>query len=443
MIELKTAKSSFLRREFVRLSRLGRGGAFILFRENVQIDFTREIVDLCLKNHAYDAQCEGERSEYAMQFVRALCAVPRKKVISAVKAHLKNDEISSSWDWNFFQLCMVCAKISNEFDDSLGDILRKRYAECNDETVYRAFPEASLIVLDGFDGLLNIARRKGKLFRAHKNWWEDDFLFYDVPKMSASDVRRRLEIVAQTDENVRAYLDTVFATEKIKAENESKREQTEPKSVFEKVKKLLAESKRVSPLLAKKLSEDELLYFASAFQKEKTQKNRIGYLRLFSPSTKIPYPLDFHDLLFALSPRKNSLYNEFLVDSLSFFSAPEIRALAIRALESDEFADFYFILLKKNYREGDGKKIAQKLRSIKNVHRFHDATICARKIYKENPTADCLEPLRLIYEKTPCALCRSYVAELLEKSRVLPDEIKAELPFDSETLFSKEIGDEK
>lgn len=76
--------------EFKKQSRLGKGRAFLIFRDTPHIDFTREITDLCLKNYAYDPQCEGDRSEYAMQFLRELPNKQRQKVIEAVRTHLAN-----------------------------------------------------------------------------------------------------------------------------------------------------------------------------------------------------------------------------------------------------------------------------------------------------------------------------------------------------------------
>ena len=119
---------------------------------------------------------------------------------------------------------------------------------------------------------------------------------------------------------------------------------------------------------------------------------------------------------------------------LSFFASPEIRKLAERTLISDEYSPFYLALLKKNYREGDGAKIARKLKSIKNFEDAHHDVIDVTKIYEENVTTDCIEPLTVFYERTKCGLCRTRAAELMEKAGMLPQNIREELPFDSATL---------
>ena len=160
----------------------------------------------------------------------------------------------------------------------------------------------------------------------------------------------------------------------------------------------------------------------------------MSYFELFSPYNKTKYPDDFHDLLAMLSPRKNCLYNERLIDSLSFFSAPELRALAEKALDSDSYGIFYLSLLKKNYREGDGARIARRIRKVNDYEDSHYDLQDILKIYDENINAACLEPLRLIYENTPCGLCRQHAAETMEKAGALPGGIRADLPLGSYSL---------
>ena len=427
--------------EFKKQSRLGKGRAFLIFRDTPIIDFTREITGLCLKNYAYDPQCEGDRSEYAMQFLRELPNKQRQKVIEAVRTHLATDEISDSWDFDHF--CTVAAKISLEFDATIGELLRKRYTESDDDTISRKFPERSLLRLDGFDGLVAVARRKGAAFRIHKDWSEDDSLFYDVPKMEDDEAHRRLESVAETDADVRSYLERISKTEESAEQYRSEREKNEPESNFEKVKQLIAKSKRVPPSCAQKLTPDELSYFARELRKTKTQAKRMNYFKLFSSYNKTKYPDDFHDLLAMLSPRKNCLYNERLIDSLSFFSAPELRVLAEKALDSDSYGIFYLSLLKKNYHEDDSARIAKRIRKVNDYEDSHYDLQDILKIYDENINADCLEPLRLIYENTPCGLCRQYATEIMEKAGILPDDIKEELPFDSYSLDLERYEEEK
>lgn len=47
--------------EFKKQSRLGKGRAFLIFRDNPRIDFTREITDLCLEKLRLRSSVRGRQ----------------------------------------------------------------------------------------------------------------------------------------------------------------------------------------------------------------------------------------------------------------------------------------------------------------------------------------------------------------------------------------------
>ena len=416
--------------QFWKYAQLGSGRAFLIFREHKEVDFTREIILLCLKNYAYDPQCEGDRSEYAMQFVRALSEKQRNRVLAIIKSHLENDKVSD--DWDCIHLYYVAVKIAHEFEPFFGDILRRRFDECDDETLIDVFPSSALIELDGFDGMVRVARKFGKAFKVHDDWYADDYYTICVPDMDGESVRAKLGDLAESDQDIRAYLERIEECEKKSEERKAEAKKNEGESNFECVKKYFYSERGIVPRrYAKKLTIDEAKYFADEMTKVKTQKELTKYLRLFS---SIPYPYGADDLIPLFSKRKNSYFNNRLVDALSFFTSPEIRSLAEKALDSDDCSPFYLTLLIKNYRDGDGSKIARKLRAIKNFEDAHSDVIDVTKIYEENVTPDCIEPLTVFYERTKCGLCRIRAVKLMDKAGMLPQNIRDELPFDSAAL---------
>ncbi|MBO7613873.1 MAG: hypothetical protein J6S81_08705 [Treponema sp.] len=420
-------KAKEIHAEFWKYAELGSGRAFLIFREHKELDFTQEIIQLCLKNYSYDPQCEGVRSEYAMQFIRALPQKERECVFASIKPHLENDEVSDDWDCiHFFS---VVVKIAQEFEPSFGDVLRRRFDECDDDALIEGFPASTVIELDGFDGMVRVARKFGKAFKVHDDWAEDDYYTCCVPGMKSESVRAELAELAESDQDIRAYLERIEECEKEAEERKAERKKNEGESNFERVKKALHTGRGLAPRrYVKELTLDEAKYFADEMKTVKSQKELGKYLWMFEI---IPYPYDAKDLLSLLSKRKNSNFNDRLVDALSFFASPEIRSLAEKALESDEYSPFYLKLLTKNYREGDGAKIAEKIRRIKDFEDAHWELIGLLNVYEKNLSPDCLEPLTIFYERTKCGLCRTNAAELMEKAGVLPQSIRDELPFDS------------
>lgn len=428
-------KAKKIHAEFWKYAQLGSGRAFLIFQGHKEVDFTQEIIQLCLKCYAYDPQCEGDRSEYAMQFIRALPQKERECVFASIKPHLENDKASD--DWDCIQFFSVAVKIAHEFEPSFAELLRKRFDECDDDTLFNVFPSSAVIELDGFDGMVRVARKLGKAFKVHDDWAEDDYYTYCVPNMKSERVRAKLAELAESDQDIRAYLERIEECEKKAEERKAERKKNEGESNFERVKKAFYTGQdHVIRRYVKQLNLDEVKYFADEMKTVKSQKELIKYLRMFR---LIPYPYDAKDLLSLFSKRKNSHFNECLVDALSFFSSPEIRSLAEKALDSNKYSPFYLALLTKNYREGDGAKIARKLKEIKDFEDAHYDVSDVRKIYKENVTPDCLEPLTIFYERSKCGLCRTHAAELMEKAGVLPQNIREELPFDSEILHDQEL----
>lgn len=418
--------------EFKKYAKKGRGKAFLIFRENRHIDFTKEILDLCLHNYAYDPQCEGERSEYAMQFFRELNGEQKNAVASEISKILKTYEIKDDWDWNRLHFFITAAKIAREGFYEIGDALLERFSECDDYAVCRAFPAESILTLLDFEGLSKIAERRGEAFLRDRDESEDDSLLYCLHGVSYEDARKMLEGRAKSSEKIRAFLERIEQTAQKSSEYQKQHKSNE--SAFEQVKSLAENNKMIPRKLRNELSDDEKMYFAKKLLEQKSQKKRLGYIRLFDHYWKCFFPDDPRKLLPLFSKRKNSWYNERLVDVLTPFALPELREIAGNALESDDYGFFYLALLKKNFRVGDGEKITKKLAKEKKPHAFHHSGGIVLSIFEANITADCRLPLELFVEETVCGQCRLDAVDLLAKAGVLSAELKAERAFDSYEL---------
>ena len=180
------------------------------------------------------------------------------------------------------------------------------------------------------------------MLSAHSDWWFDDLILTDVPGMEKEEARTILEKAVLSHPDIQIFLDHI---DRHNAELELKMSRREKASAFELVKNAIEKSKRAVPrYAAKRLTQDELKYFATRFKKAKSQKECEPFLSLFG---YMPYPDDIGDLLKKMSVRINSSFNKWLVYALSFFSAPELRALAEKALTNEKYAHFYLNLLAK------------------------------------------------------------------------------------------------
>ena len=418
-----------IKRKFLKQAKIGNGKAYTIFSQNRGVDFTDEIIDISIHNHGYDPQCEGDRADYALQFIRELEESQKQKVLAAIKNQLAQVQITDDWDVD--QLFKLAALFSKEYDSEFGEILRKRFDTCSRDELWQ-FPKSAFLMLGGFDGMVHLAQRIGKILLTDEDWWEDDCNMCCVPDMKLEEVKERLTELSKTDENIKVYLDEVNKYDD--GESEKKRERYKTHA-FEIAKEAIADKKMVPRRAYLNLSHEELCYFADEFKKARSQKEKRLYLNIFSVK-RSQYPYSPQDLIDSFSPRKNLWFNSRLVDCLACFSAPEVREIAQKALDSDEYEYFYLDLLTNNYRKGDSAKIVRKLKLTKGECDFHWAVGIIRHIYEKNITAECLEPLMLAY-KTRCGLCRHWIVEVMEKAGVLSDEIRTEFLHDAAYLYDK------
>ena len=420
---------SQIKHQFLKEAKIGNGRAYSFFSANRNIDFTEQIINISVHNYGYDPQCEGDRADYALQFIHELEESQKQKVLAAIKKQLAQVEITDDWDVD--QLFKLAALLSKEYDAEFGELLRKRFDTCSCDELWE-FPKYSILLLDGFDGMVRLARRIGKILLSGDEWYEDDRNLCCVPGMKRDEVKEQLTELSKNDSDIKAYLDAVNKDEARKPSETWERYKTH---AFEVAKEAIANKKMVPRRACMNLSHEEVCYFADEFKKARTQKEKLLYLDIFSVKHS-RYPYSEQDLIDEFSLCKNSWFNERLVDSLDYFSSDKIRAIAQKALDSDRYSYFYLQLLKNNYREGDAVKIVRKLKRTKDEVKFHYAVGTLQCIYEKNITKECLEPLLLAY-KTRCGHCRHGIVELMEKAGVLSDEIRTEFLHDAAYLYDK------
>ena len=159
-----------IKRKFLKQAKIGNGKAYSIFTQNKGVDFTDEIIDISIHNYGYDPQCEGDRADYALQFIRELEEKQKQKVLAAIKNQLAQVQITDDWDVD--QLFKLAALFSKEYDSEFGEILRKRFDTCSRDELWQ-FPKSAFLMLDGFDGMVHLARRIGKILLTDEDWWED------------------------------------------------------------------------------------------------------------------------------------------------------------------------------------------------------------------------------------------------------------------------------
>ena len=411
-----------IRKRFKSAIRRGTGETHLIMKKYPEVNFSAEIIKASLKNFSYDNQSEGNRAIYVFELIEL--SKQKEKIRQKILQGLLS-EMEDTWAVDqLFELALLFAK---EGDTESREVIYKRYAEKSiDGSEWLG--ENAILELDGLDGLLFIAERKGKIFKENPDEWEDSFLV-DVFQEENPNIKvmEALKKAATKKKYTKSYLSVI---------SENKFERLSGKSQkynYDIVTEKIRTNKIVPlpPARAKDLSESDILRIADDFKKSKLRITQEKYLRVFD---RVKYPYDFNDILVQAKRPYSSRDRlvEYAVNSLRYFISSKIREFAIDKLsDNSKNPEIFTNLLIANYRNGDGKLLAEIVRNSKNVHRIHDLAWSYVEIYRAKKTKDCRLPLLALYDKLNCGIHRQSIVEILKNNNALPERIKKEIKFDS------------
>ncbi len=107
-----------------------------------------------------------------------------------------------------------------------------------------------------------------------------------------------------------------------------------------------------------------------------------------------------------------------------------VRNLALSLLESGRCQDSQMRLFKRNLREGDWSIMKARLMLPVESDRLHGLLGDLRDVYEENPCAEAGEAMLVIYEHTPCSLCRDTALQRMVEQRCAPAWVVEEATYD-------------
>jgi hypothetical protein len=400
----------------------GTGEAHLILMKHPELNLSAEIIKAAKKNLAYDSQSEGSRADYIYELIN-LSKQKRKIRDKIITALLKESEDT----WALDQLFDIVKLFAIEGDEEAKKAIYKRYSmKFLDYSDWVG--EDAILELDGLKGLMEIAKRKGKLFIEDKNAYEDSFVVDEFQKANPEiRVMKELKKAAKNNNYIESYV-------KMISKNKFKQfSGTRKKYSYEIVTEKIRTNQIVPlpPARAKDLSEKDVLRLADDFKKAKTRIIQEKYLRVFD---RVKYPYNFNDLLLhAKRPysSKDRLV-EFAVNSLRHFKNSEIRKFALERLSKNvKNPTDYTNLLIANYKNGDGELLTRLVNKTNNIHKIHDLAWSFVQIYEVNETKDCLEPLVALYGKLNCGMHREDLVKILISNNVLPLNINNEIKFDS------------
>jgi hypothetical protein len=407
--------------EFERLVSIGLGRAVLHLRDNDARPFRDAILDACLHNKAHDAQIDGGRAEYMVDLINASgdAAFFENAVIQSI------GEPPKDWDTEQrFQIARLLAQSGNQLAR---------------QAMYSAFPTlgksssdvaSEFIELDGIDGLLFVAGEIGVQLAHDPDRWENGELLFNAAEICGKEaVESSLAVAAFSNAGIRTYLD---ATEASRNKNSSVSRPDVSVLSYGEVKERIA-SRNASGILAKwgrTASDADIALAAHDLVQEMDPKRLIDCLRMFRQR---PFPLNVDLLLRLVVSQPDGPIPRHALSALANVEDEKVRSLAFSLVETGASNRIYAVdLLIKNFREGDHEIIAAWWNAETDpdyLQSFGSSLVTFFAAHPGSPIE--IDLLRNLYERQPCAHCRSSVVERLLELRALTDDLRRECEYDS------------
>jgi hypothetical protein len=408
-------------KEFEKLMALGLGRAVLQLLERPTGPFREVILDACLHNKAYDAQIEGSRAEYMMDLMRHTDQLTF--YADAVLEGLKEE----AGDRDTCQRFRIARLLAQEGNQRAREVMRDVFSS-SPESMLSSLAE-EFIELDGIEGLLYVVDRRGQQLRQSAEKWEDDYLVSVAADKCGKEITEvALKVAAETSRNARAYL---LAVEGNCAKREERKHPRSGKLTYDEIRSLIETGKEGNSLVkwSQTATEPELHRAARDLAQETDPRKLKRYLLLFR---KRRFPLEY-DSLFRLLELPDGPVPRHALVVLANLEDEKVRSLAFKLVESKSSLRGHAIdLLVKNFRDGDHAIIEAWCDAEENRADINAYDRSLREFFVAHPSP--VTELRLLtklYEKEPCAHCRSHIVERLLKLGGLTETLRRECEHDS------------
>jgi hypothetical protein len=195
-----TGQVRLTRDEFAKALRDGRGAA-LLHALEFGLEGIEDLVQAaCLRNPAFDSQCEGSRGQWLYRMFKDTGSLPR---ISVALLNALSDE---SEEYSYDQLCELAQLLARDGNADAASVLRDFVL--GQDFLEQSSPVGcnSLVLLDGMPALIEIVRRYGRMLIADANQYVEDFEDLTEGSGLRAEANSVLLALAPLDQAVDAYM---------------------------------------------------------------------------------------------------------------------------------------------------------------------------------------------------------------------------------------------
>jgi hypothetical protein len=422
--------------EFKRLLQIGLGRAILYLQKHDATPYREVILDACLHNVAYDPQVEEGRANYMLEIIEATNDKQfyRDKILAALAA-----SSYESLEWDVQQLFAFAEYLVLHGDVEARSIIYDKFV---DSMALADFAGANSIVrIDGVEGFLFVADQLGgKILNSGPEfpfgkfgpYWVDGQALMIVEAQVGQEVNALL--TDSTDNpRIEAYLTIArayrdAANKLIEPKPENFLSYTELRDLIGTAKVHRTPRARYWVRWGKQASTADLIRAANDMLIE---TNRERLLTLMTMFREVPFPLDHNRLISLIDSNDEQIAAEAF-NTLQQINHPTVRALAFRMAESATWVGKAVSLLTSNYQDGDWQFIERVTTRNLDDEYYHSLGHSVIGVFDVHPTKDSAAALINLYERGPCANCRSRFVKRLHKLDVLPEWMREECLHDSD-----------
>lgn len=408
-----------IKRRLLNAIKRGTGEAYLIVKDNPDIDFSNQIIKGACNIYAYDGQAEGDRAQYVFDIISI--SNQKEKIRKAVLQALASERNDT---WNLTHLFALTKLFAEKQDAEAKQAMYDRFL--SDPINGSDWVGADEILkLDKLDGLFYVAEKFGKYIEQNPDDWQDESIITRFQEENTGiNAYAELKKKAKTNTFIRIYLENI---ERTKAGG--KRYVKDPIKYKDIVDEVLHSKPFFSFFKCRNLKEDEINQIALRLIDEKVSTNIERLLDIFDVH-KFPYDsqliLDFAKQKYT---RKNRIA-AYATSALKYLKSEGIRDFALNKIQTSKNPIDYLEILVSNYRMEDWKLLSEIAAKTNNEDKIERLARIYAAIYAANKTTKCKEPLEILYNKMNCALHREDIVKILLDNKVLSQKIRNEIQFD-------------
>jgi hypothetical protein len=291
--------------------------------------------------------------------------------------------------------------------------------------------DEELIRLDGEEGFLMAVRRRVAELKTREWDWFDNQLMYDASEILGGDVvAELLGTESSLNDGVKDFYEMLN-------EDEARREMARSSSLKDKV----CEFDANDVIRAAEAAANSDFRFRSwgryaapadlerVFDRMLQSQSPAAidkYLQVFA---RRAWPR-FDGRILELCNSGDEQVRRHAVTAIAFNRHPAVHNLAAARLRDPVFQEFSIEMMITNYEAGDENTVMDALILPTDAEKRHATLMNLLQLLEQNDQARCDVAAPLIYEATPCSMCRRGAVELMINRGALPVHAREECGFD-------------